>query len=193
MIPDISNISIKENFLEKKDTESILNFAKTKAYWNSVAQDGDYDKSESNIYDKDSYVHHIIMKYLDVTKTLIELKYGRKLNPGYAALRKWAAGDFQPLHADGEDLEGNPNHAYAVDYASVIYLNDDYEGGEIYFPDLDFSIKPKAGTLIFFPSNQYYSHGVREITSGEIYTIPNFWIPEKHIRLMEFVKNNVNN
>ena len=55
--------------------------------------------------------------------------------------------------------------------ACLIYLNDDYEGGEIYFPRQDISIKPKAGTLITFPGSLHYIHGVNKITSGTRYTI----------------------
>lgn len=33
----------------------------------------------------------------------------------------------------------------------VFYLNDDYEGGEIHFPELNLKVKPKAGSVIMFP------------------------------------------
>jgi hypothetical protein len=53
--------------------------------------------------------------------------------------------------------------------SSLAYLNDDYEGGELYFPHLGFKIKPKAGDIIFFPSNYIYSHGSAPIISGNKY------------------------
>jgi len=55
--------------------------------------------------------------------------------------------------------------------ACLIYLNDDYDGGEIYFPRQEISIKPKAGTLITFPGSLHYIHGVNKIISGTRYTI----------------------
>jgi hypothetical protein len=39
-------------------------------------------------------------------------------------------------------------------FAAVGYLNDDYEGGEIYFPEIAESIKPKAGMLVAFHCGQ---------------------------------------
>jgi predicted 2-oxoglutarate/Fe(II)-dependent dioxygenase YbiX len=45
-----------------------------------------------------------------------------------------------------------------------------YEGGEIYFPRLDWSYKPKANTLLVFPSNDKFVHGVTKVTKGERYT-----------------------
>lgn len=53
----------------------------------------------------------------------------------------------------------------------LVYLNDDYEGGELYFPDLDFGIRPKRGMMITFPGNLYYTHGVAPVRSGTRYTL----------------------
>ena len=53
----------------------------------------------------------------------------------------------------------------------LVYLNDEYEGGELYFPDLDFGVRPKKGMLIAFPGNLYYTHGVAPVTSGTRYTL----------------------
>jgi hypothetical protein len=49
--------------------------------------------------------------------------------------------------------------------ANILYLNDDYEGGELFFPDFKFQIKPKPGMLVSFPGNTHYLHGVTK-TSG---------------------------
>lgn len=46
----------------------------------------------------------------------------------------------------------------------MLYLNDNYEGGEIEFPDL--SVKPKACQVLIFPGNQNFHHKVNPVTSG---------------------------
>ena len=46
----------------------------------------------------------------------------------------------------------------------VLYLNDGFEGGEIYFPDISLEMKPSVGDLLVFYSE--YRHGVRPVTSG---------------------------
>jgi predicted 2-oxoglutarate/Fe(II)-dependent dioxygenase YbiX len=56
----------------------------------------------------------------------------------------------------------------------LIYLNDDYEGGEIEFVNFDIKIKPKAGTLIMFPSNYPYSHIAHPVISGTKYAVSTF-------------------
>lgn len=90
----------------------------------------------------------------------------------------WRTGDLIEPHADKEDELGNPNPFPNNDIASVIYINDDYEGGEIYFPIQDIKIKPVAGDLAFFPGDKNYLHGVTKVLSGIRYTIPAFWTVE---------------
>ena len=61
------------------------------------------------------------------------------------------------------------------DIATIVYLNDDYAGGDIYFPEYDISIKPEAGDLVSFPDTPNFVHGVRPITSGIRYTAPRWF------------------
>lgn len=58
----------------------------------------------------------------------------------------------------------------------VLYLNDDYTGGELYFKNQDIKIKPEAGSLIAFPSTDPYFHESLAVTSGIKYISPGFWI-----------------
>lgn len=78
-------------------------------------------------------------------------------------------------HADQENPDGLPHPYPWRDFAGVIYLNDDYEGGSIHFPRQQLEIKPDAGTLVTFPGTLEYLHGVREVTEGVRYTIACFF------------------
>lgn len=49
----------------------------------------------------------------------------------------------------------------------LFYLNDDYVGGEIDFPNDSLCIKPKAGSVVIFPSEKI--HSVLEMASGKRY------------------------
>lgn len=55
---------------------------------------------------------------------------------------------------------------------AIFYLSHDCEGGDLNFPDLDFKITPKNGTLIIFPSEA--NHEVLEYLSGERIVIQKF-------------------
>jgi Rps23 Pro-64 3,4-dihydroxylase Tpa1-like proline 4-hydroxylase len=59
--------------------------------------------------------------------------------------------------------------------STVIYLNDDYDGGEIEFVQSGIKIKPAAGSIIFFPSNFLYVHEVHPITRGYRYSMPHWY------------------
>jgi hypothetical protein len=47
-----------------------------------------------------------------------------------------------------------------------IYLNDDFEGGELEFKYKPYKIKPKAGMLVSVPVTPDFTHRVSKITSG---------------------------
>lgn len=57
----------------------------------------------------------------------------------------------------------------------LLYLNDDYEGGEIEFKHSGIKFKPEAGSVLFFPSNFLYVHEVYPVTKGPRYALPNWY------------------
>lgn len=44
-----------------------------------------------------------------------------------------------------------------------LYLNDDFEGGELEFADVPIKLKPKAGTLAVIPGGHKYRHRVNKV------------------------------
>lgn len=58
----------------------------------------------------------------------------------------------------------------------VIYLNDDYEGGDVEFKDFlpGRTIKPNAGSMLVFPSGLEYIHKVNPVESGVKYALISF-------------------
>lgn len=67
----------------------------------------------------------------------------------------------------------------SIRYATILYINEDYQGGELFFPNLDISLKPNPGDMLFFPGDEKHEHGVRHVKEGPIrYVIVGF-IKEK--------------
>jgi hypothetical protein len=63
----------------------------------------------------------------------------------------------------------------SIHYATIIYINDDYVDGELFFPNKDIALRPKPGDLLFFPGNEEYEHGVKHVGDGPIrYVIVGF-------------------
>jgi predicted 2-oxoglutarate/Fe(II)-dependent dioxygenase YbiX len=91
---------------------------------------------------------------------------------------KYPAGSYADPHSDSSELDGTPNAWQMNKYACILYLNNNYEGGAIYFPQHDLDIYPGAGSLMVFEGSHEYLHGVRKITKGDRFTILAFWDDE---------------
>ena len=74
------------------------------------------------------------------------------------------------------------------DLSIVYFLNDDFVGGELKFPELDLVIKPKAGTLVCFPSDHHYIHGVNPVSVGHRYTLVT-WLRVQGMPTMEEIND----
>jgi len=69
-------------------------------------------------------------------------------------------------------IHADDGPAYKCAVSAVIYLNDNYEGGEIHFPRLDnLTIKPEYGDIAIFPSNYVYEHASLPMKSGTKYCV----------------------
>jgi len=98
-------------------------------------------------------------------------------------------GHYLP-HIDGYAEWTNPDgtkqwrKSVDRDLSVVVYLNDDFEGGDFVFPHLHIRIRPKPGMMIAFPSTQEYLHGVEPVTKGHRYSIVT-WMTVKGFPRME--------
>lgn len=106
-------------------------------------------------------------------------------------------GHYVP-HIDGYAEWVNPDQTKVWrksterDLSVVIWLNDDFEGGDFVFPELRIRVKPEPGLMIAFPSTPFYLHGVEPVTKGDRYAIVN-WMTVKGFPTMadeeaEFLK-----
>lgn len=68
-------------------------------------------------------------------------------------------------------IHGDHGPYYTCTISAVVYLNDNYEGGEIDFVRHGLVVKPEAGDIILFPSNFVYEHASLEVTSGTKYSV----------------------
>ena len=63
----------------------------------------------------------------------------------------------------------------SLEYASVIYINDDYTDGEIFFTNKGVKLRPPARTMLIFPTDEEYRHGTEAPGEGPVrYVIPSF-------------------
>ncbi|KAK3755635.1 hypothetical protein RRG08_014602, partial [Elysia crispata] len=80
-----------------------------------------------------------------------------------------------PVHADncnlmpdGSCLKEYPSF-FNRDYSAILYLNDDFEGGEFFFAHANkseqVSVRPKCGRLVAFNAGHF--HGVKAVKKGQ--------------------------
>lgn len=88
-------------------------------------------------------------------------------------IQYYEAFNFVKYEGEGEHFNIHADHgpAYVTTVSVVAYLNDDYEGGEIYFPRFDLTIKPKAGDIVVFPSTYIYEHASLPMKVGTKYSV----------------------
>jgi hypothetical protein len=171
------NIIFIENFISPEDLMRIQDFCiNLKTFtpqpgdpWDNRVCSGSMIKSIGN------GISNLLSKYQEKIKNNIQEYFNVILNDNVPHIVIWRVGDGQAPHADKELPDGTPNMYPGNDIASLMYINDDYEGGEVYFPKQDVQIKPKAGSAIFFPGDKEYLHGVHTVTSGQRFTSPAFW------------------
>ena len=83
----------------------------------------------------------------------------------------------------------SPAHADVFPLATLLYLNDDYDGGEIFF-DSGLSLKPDAGSLLVFDGGESNKHGVNTVAgNNNRYVLVAFWEYADYDGLQEFWHN----
>lgn len=92
--------------------------------------------------------------------------------PDQVGIVRWPANSWQMTHKD--DVDGLERVA-----GCVVFLNDDYEGGEPFYPYYDKTVKPKAGMVYAHSSNEDHLHGVTQIKNKTRYTISTTWTTNK--------------
>ena len=75
-------------------------------------------------------------------------------------IRKYRTGGDLGTHID-RNIENPLN---TMDWTALIYLNDDYTGGELVVNDYGYCIQPKAGSVVILPC--LLVHSVKPVLSG---------------------------
>lgn len=123
---------------------------------------GPRNSENEKLYD----IHESIFRSI---KTCVD-DYGRYWGVG---INSYEAFNFVKYDGPGTHFKIHADHGptYVTTVSIVAYLNDDYEGGEIYFPRFDLTVKPKRGDIIVFPSTYIYEHASQDMISGTKYAV----------------------
>jgi hypothetical protein len=113
-------------------------------------------------------------KNLNITSEPISItlqgRLGKLLELADPSLELAGFGTLQRMQAGVELKSHTDQHTDpSIRYAAILYINDDYKDGTLFFKNKENSdMRPKPGTLLIFPGNEEYEHGVRFVGEGPI-------------------------
>jgi hypothetical protein len=181
------DIVIYENFLTEEECSKLIQILdkqadNSKITWTPISfyesyssilpKDGDEEIIEAGLDPdifskiKEGIINAVASVHDLDPKTIVQIGYHTQ---------KWEPGAFARVHSDNTDEEGNSGPFERSRYAAFLYLNDNFDGGMLRFPDHDLSIKPKTGLLAAFDGGHNNMHEVTLITKGIRYTLGSFW------------------
>ena len=79
---------------------------------------------------------------------------------------RYEAGQDFSAHTDGYYLRANGERSRLT---LIVYLNEDFTGGETFFPQTERTLTPRTGTLLLFPHRLW--HAARPVLQGRKYVL----------------------
>jgi hypothetical protein len=169
------------SFLNDLESFSDSNLISEWKDWNSSNTDNKYGEYKEifpglvNNLSNDNSIKIINTITSSITKCVEYYIKETNAEPGYLPpifnVRKYDIEAYMGPHIDTEDERDKTKPSISL----VFYLNSNYEGGEINFPNQNISLKPESGSIIIFPSTSPYYHDPKPVTKGIKYMIPVFW------------------
>ena len=167
------------NFVSKHWASAMVEYFKKEDRWGKTAFNGSHGAPVQTGLTSPSEFGLPDNVFIEINSKLekaIVAVYDKKVTPSSIHAQKWDVGSSANPHSDNSDFEGNPTEGFDnLKYVGILYLNDDYEGGDLYFPEHGVSIHPNSGSMYIFSGGVENIHGVTEITKGTRYSIVSFW------------------
>lgn len=177
------NLNFNENYPKEEDVSP--NVWASLQGWKGMSIDINSDTMFDSIKEK--------------AKKEVENRFNTKLKVEQYLINRWRIGREQTPHIDyfldhedndqkvvetytGSDasfFENFKKNFKTKNFSTLIYLNSNFSGGELFFPQYDnLEIKPVENLAISFKGDTNHLHGVKMITEGIRYTISIFWTEE---------------
>lgn len=151
-----------KNFLTDKEKEEVYKII------NSVTEEDWLDKELNEEHKTPDFWYGKNLLFKDITvfdeinEKMRLLLESYSYYPSKMHLSRYKIGDFIKPHKD----QWIPDLPYYIGYGFCLYYNDDYEGGELEYPELNMTIKPNAGSLYIHGGNVL--HGSLPVLSDSV-------------------------
>lgn len=189
MTDDTYEIKEIDNFLTPEECDYIMNISKDKLVTSRVySEDADLvsdvrDSEQCWLKDDDEFMKKLSERIAEITDTKIE-------DQEEFQVVRYKEGGYYRAHYDACDWRKENCSRFEGDRGTrfitfIMYLNDDFEGGETHFPMIDKKLVPKKGkAAIFYNTGEDGKvldkalHGGLDVKNGTKW-ICNKWIRRK--------------
>jgi hypothetical protein len=197
------NVLSVEDFLKSEELDNILGIIKTTPnedwsieYTKNLARfcmekfgrdDVDNLVAEGKFEITQNWADKNLNIIAEPISTTLQGRLGKLLELADPSLELAGFGTLQRMQAGVELKTHTDQHTDpSIRYAAILYINDDYKDGTLFFNNKENSdLRPKPGTLLVFPGNEEFQHGVRPVGEGPIrYVLVGF------IKVTDFYEKN---
>lgn len=150
---DVSSIKVIDDWCSLEELQYLIwSFeydCDDKSLWEEVKQgEGHFPRQFSSyVYDSTcrstQYIFVLRDKIVDTVKDILEY-------PTLLSSQSILEALVDTSFLDGIKFD---EHYYEV----ILFLNDDYEGGELLFKDRDIMVTPRSGSLVIFPAKEWWT------------------------------------
>ncbi len=140
-----NKVLFTKNFLTYSECDKLIKLLNYKSF--NRAHQFHYGRNNNEFFSSDPIIKKIIVDKINKFKlSRKSIKYFSPIFEFY----HYGPGNFISSHKDSPT---KINFFIKSNYTAIIYLNDDFVGGETYFTELKLKIKPEKGGLLLFKHN----------------------------------------
>ena len=185
-------IIIRPNVIPDKDIEELMLLTNNKEEVRQATiinnNDDGTQTHKENLKNRNTLWYHIPEEEGNKLQVAISQVWAQYIAPKYhCEFDKYEPAQFLGYPVGGHYIEHNDAETFHDgewrkiadrDVSFLFYLNSEFGGGELEFPELGLTIKPKKGMMIAFPSYKEFEHKVHPVTWGHRYTLVS-WVGTK--------------
>ena len=185
-------IIIRPNVIPDKDIEELMLLTNNKEEVRQATiinkHDDGTQTNKENLKNRNTLWYSIPEEEGNKLQVAISQVWAQYIAPKYhCEFDKYEPAQFLGYPVGGHYIEHNDSETFHDgewrkiadrDVSFLFYLNSEFGGGELEFPELGLTIKPKKGMMIAFPSYKEFEHKVHPVTWGHRYTLVS-WVGTK--------------
>lgn len=167
------------NLVPEDIADSIVEFASSvpTEQWSTESTSSTYVMFSDDIQKKSVQTLTKISEIAESIAVAVNETFNVIVGKPRLAITKMEIGSFQIPHPDKRIDTWIYMDEYPPDndLTAVAYYNDNFSGGELFFPQHDLVVSPKKGLVVSYPGDNEHLHGVKRVESGTRYTTPFFF------------------